>query len=299
MDFPATGSFESPPEDETIADSSLTSAVQSFIKDNSLADSSTVALLPLTTEAKTFTDSSATGSVQSSAKYEKFTPFSTLPKELQVKTWIHAIPGPRTVTIRDTGRRIQVIVLDSKRPWRTQDTYDIVHEAESTFSAVPHACYNSRHEALKVYSLIFDGVLKRPMYFDFERDTLYFATFMIFHEVCTTDKLIWGKMQSVNSLALNADPRGNVGWGRQRLLKLFARKHIVIQVVPLFQVKELHLITADENLKKMFPIIKKGKECVITQVERVTRLKPFIASRVKRLPTIRNVSGRYPVSAYR
>ena len=198
------------------------------------------------------------------------------------------------MTIRDTGRRIQVIVLHPKHPWRTHDTYDIVLEAESTFPAVLHACSDSRHEALKVYSLIFDGVLERPMYFDFERDTLYFATFMIFHEVGTTDKLIWREMQSVNSLALNADPRSNVGRGRQRLLKWFARKPIDIQVVPLFQVRELHLITADENLKRMFPIIKKGNECVITQAERVTRLKPFMASCVKKVADYEKRIGALP-----
>jgi 2EXR family len=95
-----------------------------------------------------------------------FTKFPLLPAELRLMIWECAIPEPRV--IRYTSRTYREYIS-----WYHTSIYRL----EQTIPGIIHACYDSRREALKRYKIALLVELARPVYFDFERDTLEFGDF--------------------------------------------------------------------------------------------------------------------------
>jgi hypothetical protein len=95
-----------------------------------------------------------------------FPKFPLLPAELRLTIWEFAIPEPRV--IRYTSRTYR-----EYNRWYHASIYRLEH----TIPGILHACYDSRIEALKRYKVALLVDLSRPVYFDFERDTLEFGDF--------------------------------------------------------------------------------------------------------------------------
>jgi hypothetical protein len=85
-----------------------------------------------------------------------FPKFSQLPAELQLMIWEFAIPEPRVIRFSSQFHG-----------WSLAQTHP----------GILHACYESRKEALKRYQTAFSVALRKPVYFDFARDTLEFGDF--------------------------------------------------------------------------------------------------------------------------
>ncbi|KAL2072981.1 hypothetical protein VTL71DRAFT_10305 [Oculimacula yallundae] len=83
--------------------------------------------------------------------------FQKIPKELRLKIWALAVPGPRTVTLTMVG----------------SPKTDISVKSTSCVPAMLHVNLEAREVALKKYSLV-EGSIEglKPIYFDFDMDTL-------------------------------------------------------------------------------------------------------------------------------
>lgn len=97
-----------------------------------------------------------------------FTLFQKLPTELQLKIWGHAI-------INISARALTIEAADVYYHDSSQAIL-VKFQAACTTStpSVLQACSVSRREALKIYHLSFADRLKRPIYFDANRDALLF-----------------------------------------------------------------------------------------------------------------------------
>lgn len=96
-----------------------------------------------------------------------FTSFSRLPVELRLQVWSLAMPQPRVVSI------LQERQLNSKRRLicPNRKVTDLLY-----------ANHESRTEALKKYDLVLADQLRgRPVYFDFNQDTLLLGDITVFN----------------------------------------------------------------------------------------------------------------------
>lgn len=83
--------------------------------------------------------------------------FPELPRELQFMIWAAAADERQIVRIRS---------------WLEEDTGTERFFGDYTMPVVLHVCHDSREEALKRYSVIFTGILRDPIYFNYQRDFL-------------------------------------------------------------------------------------------------------------------------------
>jgi 2EXR family len=98
----------------------------------------------------------------------EFALFPKLPPELRDMVWKFMLPDPR------------ILNLLCHRPTHTDQepilfSHDPVSKANINVVATPllHTCSRSRQIALGRYERAFDGLLNHPIYFDWERDTVY------------------------------------------------------------------------------------------------------------------------------
>jgi hypothetical protein len=98
----------------------------------------------------------------------EFTLFPKLPPELRDVVWKFTLPDPRILTLL-----CHRISLTDQKP--ILFTTDAVSKANVNAVATPllHTCSRSRQIALGRYECAFDGLLNHPIYFDWERDTVY------------------------------------------------------------------------------------------------------------------------------
>jgi hypothetical protein len=93
-----------------------------------------------------------------------FTLFPELPKELRDMIWRHAIPPPRIVAFNNTE-----VISAERQPFRVP-----VVSAEIKTPAILHICRDSRELGLQFYKQAFKFELRKPIYFDFDRDLVQF-----------------------------------------------------------------------------------------------------------------------------
>jgi hypothetical protein len=87
---------------------------------------------------------------------DTFALFTSLPSELRIKIWQHALPGPRVVAVR-YGRVHDRYISDAPPP------------------ALLHVCTESRHVFLSTYeNLILSATHESSVFVDFKRDTVFF-----------------------------------------------------------------------------------------------------------------------------
>ena len=128
-----------------------------------------------------------------------FPHFSLLPPELRLIIWEFAIPDPRVIRYSSL----------SYRELRLR-THSSIYGLEQTLPGILHASYDSRKEALKRYRLAFTIELGKPVYFDFERDTLEFGDFDALEAFSKRNTKFNGyKMEadSIRTLAITVEPR--------------------------------------------------------------------------------------------
>ncbi|GAP90572.2 hypothetical protein SAMD00023353_5000620 [Rosellinia necatrix] len=104
-----------------------------------------------------------------------FTKFGQLPPELRIKIWEFALPGARVVMVNSPYARQEWAPnsLDEALP---QVLDEETWQSTTQIPALLHVNSESRHEALKHYSLSFGvGGAQPRIYIDFDRDTLFFG----------------------------------------------------------------------------------------------------------------------------
>jgi hypothetical protein len=87
--------------------------------------------------------------------------FPNLPSELRIKIWQMAAPEPGFFTIKEG-------------PGVSNQEGHIILPSTRKFPAILMVNAEARHEALKIYRPFFGPQLNKIIYFDKERDTLYF-----------------------------------------------------------------------------------------------------------------------------
>ncbi|PMD34371.1 hypothetical protein L207DRAFT_588965 [Hyaloscypha variabilis F] len=128
-----------------------------------------------------------------------FPQFSFLPPELRLIVWEFAIPDPRVI------RYSSLSDIECRHLARST-----IYSLEQTLPGILHACYDSRREALKRYRLAFAIELGKPLYFDFERDTLEFGDFNALEAFSKRNTKFNGSMMEadfVRTLAITLTPR--------------------------------------------------------------------------------------------
>jgi 2EXR family len=128
-----------------------------------------------------------------------FPRFPELPAELQLLIWEFAIPEPRVISY--TSRR-----------WSEYDFrhHSSIYSLKQTLPAILHICYDSRTEALKRYKVAFATELCKPIYFDFDRDTLEFGDFDALDAFSKTNTTFNGSLMQaddIRTLAITIEPR--------------------------------------------------------------------------------------------
>lgn len=102
------------------------------------------------------------------AKGSQFKPFPRLPDELQLMVWQYALPTE--------GRVIKILTVPDDVPKRRQGEKKNRPIATWFIPAMLHACHLSRLVAFTVYSPQFINILAHPVYFNFEKEILFFDT---------------------------------------------------------------------------------------------------------------------------
>jgi hypothetical protein len=95
---------------------------------------------------------------------EAFTLFPKLPTEIQLKIWKLAMPGPRLIKI---GHRPQF----ATRPSGSVDMF--YQKSQKIPTPLLHTCRETRAMVLKTIKPRFRLSSRHPIYFDFEKDTLF------------------------------------------------------------------------------------------------------------------------------
>ncbi|KAF5875529.1 uncharacterized protein Bfra_003982 [Botrytis fragariae] len=107
-------------------------------------------------------------------KFRTFTLFNSLPRELQLAVWKHALHDiePRTVKLKLYWWQYKVGGSEVREFLGSILTAQ--HEYKANIPALLHVCHDSREVAQTKYKLSFGKLLqRRPVYFDIERDTLW------------------------------------------------------------------------------------------------------------------------------
>jgi hypothetical protein len=103
----------------------------------------------------------------------QFEKFLKLPTEIRLMIWKYTLPGPRTITImRKDVHWKQVLKRMMVEGYADPVTGAV---AVTTVPAILHVSFEAREYAQKYYKLSFsDYLIYKPIYFNFNIDTLYF-----------------------------------------------------------------------------------------------------------------------------
>lgn len=112
--------------------------------------------------------------VELSTNGTDFTLFPDLPKEFRDAIWKFALPEPRVVCVvpykLDNHPKARFYYR------RSITRFDHIIDVNPAPTPILHTCHEARIAALRSYQWAFTGVIKTPIYFDFERDSLLFTS---------------------------------------------------------------------------------------------------------------------------
>ncbi|KAB8301019.1 hypothetical protein EYC80_002942 [Monilinia laxa] len=190
--------------------------------------------------------------------------FPKLQPELQLMIWATAADGRQIVRIKPCSG-----------DWSGEEGF----LADYTMPVVLHVCKDSRNEALKKYAVIFGGILRNPIYFNYHRDFVTLvgtSTYDHFEILSQEDNSVSEEIQKIENVLSMAAGLGSGKSEEDVLLEELAIwdgiKHVVIAERSATWWGTFKEIWSDREMKRLTH----GAKANHTRVERQTFIIPSI-----------------------